>query len=352
MTVRQVVLQATVKGIVEKTEAGYAKVQTDLVQMRKAGDLPSGWASTTTRDGSASRSSLDDVEEALQETAQLHKRVPGQARLLRRGFVGEGCSRRRHLHDHGRVRRATHGGPRLCQLVVFAHRGRIHQQPRCSRPTSTISATGDVPADVEIRRPALPALSRVGSGCRIHEGEQRHEEGLSHPQRPSASGVEEAWRDVGASFERFCLTAGIATLAEMMERGCGGPVRPAATAETDGRRGHRWGQAAGKIGFHGGKVAIERPRVRSPRRPRVGAAELGGGPGRGLARPVGDEPDADQRVDAQVRARRSACRKATFRRPSRRRRIEVGGLAPVRGAVGGAHGASGWRPTCPSSTCW
>ena len=23
-----------------------------------------------------------------------------------------------------------------------------------------------------------------------------------------ASGIEEAWRDVGASFERFCLTAG------------------------------------------------------------------------------------------------------------------------------------------------
>ena len=29
--------------------------------------------------------------------------------------------------------------------------------------------------------------------------------------------VEEAWQQVGASFERFCLTAGIATLAGMME---------------------------------------------------------------------------------------------------------------------------------------
>ena len=29
--------------------------------------------------------------------------------------------------------------------------------------------------------------------------------------------VEEAWQEVGASFERFCLTAGIATLAHMME---------------------------------------------------------------------------------------------------------------------------------------
>src|SRR5947209_8389126 len=31
----------------------------------------------------------------------------------------------------------------------------------------------------------------------------------------------------------------------------------------DGRRGHRWGQAAGKLGFHGGKMPIERPRVRA-----------------------------------------------------------------------------------------
>src|ERR1700684_4172277 len=37
MTVRQVFYQATVRGIVEKSEAGYAKVQTDLVQMRRAG---------------------------------------------------------------------------------------------------------------------------------------------------------------------------------------------------------------------------------------------------------------------------------------------------------------------------
>jgi hypothetical protein len=29
--------------------------------------------------------------------------------------------------------------------------------------------------------------------------------------------VEEAWQEVGASFERFCPTAGIATLATMME---------------------------------------------------------------------------------------------------------------------------------------
>ena len=84
----------------------------------------------------------------------------------------------------------------------------------------------------------------------------------STPARIVASGLEVAWENVAASFERFCLTAGIATLAEMMEQDatklCG------ARHERSGdRRGYRWGHAAGKLGFHGGKVAIERPRVRT-----------------------------------------------------------------------------------------
>ena len=29
------------------------------------------------------------------------------------------------------------------------------------------------------------------------------------------------------------------------------------------RRAHRWGKTKGKIGFHGGNVEIERPRLRS-----------------------------------------------------------------------------------------
>jgi len=74
--------------------------------------------------------------------------------------------------------------------------------------------------------------------------------------------VEEAWQQVGGSFERFCLTAGIATLAGMMEadaaRLCG--VR---YGHDDGKDGYRWGRTKGKLGFHGGKVALERPRVRA-----------------------------------------------------------------------------------------
>jgi putative transposase len=76
-----------------------------------------------------------------------------------------------------------------------------------------------------------------------------------------ASGLEVAWEKVAVSFERFCLTAGIATLSEMMEQDaidvCG-----SRHGRSVGRRGYRWGHTVGKLGFHGGKVTIERPRVR------------------------------------------------------------------------------------------
>lgn len=74
--------------------------------------------------------------------------------------------------------------------------------------------------------------------------------------------VEEAWQQVGVSFERFCLTAGIATLARMMEEDADGLCGPR-YGHGDGKDGHRWGKAKGKVGFHGGKVEVERPRVRS-----------------------------------------------------------------------------------------
>ena len=74
--------------------------------------------------------------------------------------------------------------------------------------------------------------------------------------------IEDAWQEVGASFERFCLTTGLATLASMLEedatRVCGPRY-----GRADGRDGHRWGKTTGKVGFHGGKVEIERPRVRA-----------------------------------------------------------------------------------------
>lgn len=74
--------------------------------------------------------------------------------------------------------------------------------------------------------------------------------------------VTDAWEAVGASFERFCLTAGVATLTKMMEEDatalCGGRYRRSSDKSAD-----RWGKTKGKIGFHGGRLEVERPRVRS-----------------------------------------------------------------------------------------
>ena len=66
---------------------------------------------------------------------------------------------------------------------------------------------------------------------------------------------------MSASFDRFCLAAGIETLGAMMEADAEVACGPRHSRSED-RRGHRWGRTPGKIGFHAGKVAIERPRVR------------------------------------------------------------------------------------------
>ena len=71
----------------------------------------------------------------------------------------------------------------------------------------------------------------------------------------------EALASMSASFERFCLAAGLEALSEMLEQDA-----TAACGERhergERRQAHRWGRTKGKIGFHGGKVEIERPRVR------------------------------------------------------------------------------------------
>ncbi len=73
--------------------------------------------------------------------------------------------------------------------------------------------------------------------------------------------VSQAWEQVSASFERFCLTAGLTALSEMMEQDATKLCGPH-YGHRDGKPGHRWGKTQGKIGFHGGKVSLDRPRVR------------------------------------------------------------------------------------------
>jgi hypothetical protein len=73
MTVRQVFYQATVHGLVEKTEAGYTKVQTDLVLMRKAGVLPYAWLADSTR-WQRRPNTYSSIEDALKETARFYRK--------------------------------------------------------------------------------------------------------------------------------------------------------------------------------------------------------------------------------------------------------------------------------------
>ena len=71
----------------------------------------------------------------------------------------------------------------------------------------------------------------------------------------------EALTSLSASFEKLCLAAGLEALGDMMARDAQAACGPR-HARSEARRAHRWGKTTGKIGFHGGKVAIERPRLR------------------------------------------------------------------------------------------
>src|SRR5438094_2393565 len=71
----------------------------------------------------------------------------------------------------------------------------------------------------------------------------------------------EALSKISASFELFCLASGMEALGEVMARDAQAICGPR-HARGRNRRAHRWGKTKGKIGFHGGKVEIERPRLR------------------------------------------------------------------------------------------
>jgi hypothetical protein len=67
-------------------------------------------------------------------------------------------------------------------------------------------------------------------------------------------------QDVGSSFERFCLTAGIGAIEHMLRENAQKLVG-ALHGRGGGRLGPRWGRTKGKIGFHGANVAVHRSRV-------------------------------------------------------------------------------------------
>lgn len=75
--------------------------------------------------------------------------------------------------------------------------------------------------------------------------------------------LDQAFQGVRQSFDKFCLVAGIEVLQELMEKDaaeiCGERYQ-----RHEGRKGRRWGTIKGDAAFHGGRVAIDRPRLRSP----------------------------------------------------------------------------------------
>jgi hypothetical protein len=73
-TVRQVFYQASIRGMVEKTEAGYAKVQTDLSVMRRSGMLPYDWLADHTR-WQRKPQTYHSVRQALDDAARLYRKA-------------------------------------------------------------------------------------------------------------------------------------------------------------------------------------------------------------------------------------------------------------------------------------
>ena len=74
MTVRQVFYQASVRGIVDKTEAGYGRVQRALVDLRRAGRLPFDWIADNAR-WQRKPTIWRDPAEAVRQTARFYRKA-------------------------------------------------------------------------------------------------------------------------------------------------------------------------------------------------------------------------------------------------------------------------------------
>ncbi len=73
MTVRQVFYQASVRDLVDKTEAGYRRVQNDLVLLRRSGAMPYDWLADNTRWMRRPRT-FNSIKQALNDTARLYRK--------------------------------------------------------------------------------------------------------------------------------------------------------------------------------------------------------------------------------------------------------------------------------------
>lgn len=73
MSVRGAYYQATVVELIEKTESGYTKIQTNLVAMRRNGKLPYDWLTDNTR-WQRKPQTFRSIEQALNETASFYRK--------------------------------------------------------------------------------------------------------------------------------------------------------------------------------------------------------------------------------------------------------------------------------------
>lgn len=69
---------------------------------------------------------------------------------------------------------------------------------------------------------------------------------------PATGAVDEAFAEVRASFDRFCLAAGIEALGTMMEADVAAACGPRHGRDA-ARRAHRWVRTRGRIGFQAHK---------------------------------------------------------------------------------------------------
>jgi hypothetical protein len=74
MTVRQCFYQATVKGLVEKSEKGCAKVNAALTAMRRGGRIPYDWITDSTRLMRKPRS-FRGIAHAIELTARTYRKA-------------------------------------------------------------------------------------------------------------------------------------------------------------------------------------------------------------------------------------------------------------------------------------
>jgi hypothetical protein len=110
--------------------------------------------------------------------------------------------------------------------------------------------------------------------------------------------LEAPWQDVDRSFERFCLTAGIGAIEQMLRDDA-----RQLTGVPYSRGEHRVGRAGARPKARSAFTAARSPWIGRACAPTTGVKSSCRPGRRRLAWTVGDEPDADQRLDAQTAAR-------------------------------------------------